>query len=79
MAFCKLNNLSTVFGKRLVWGGLGKGGAWSRLVEAGLGWGSGTVRGQGLGWGPRSQAEELRVVTLPGLSLSAQHASASAC
>lgn len=53
MAFCKLNNLLTAFGKRLVWGGQGRGGigspAFRGLGEGGAPQGARQSRG---GWDP---------------------------
>lgn len=53
MAFCKLNNLLIVFGKRLLWGGPGKGGHLvPQLLEAHL---SGVGVGGVWGWLPAPQ------------------------
>lgn len=63
MAFCKLNNLLTAFGKRLVWGGQGMGvDLVPGISEAGGGRsGPPGARAEQRGAGPRGGlAEELR-------------------
>lgn len=65
MAFCKLNNLLTVFDKRLVWGGPGKGGGLVLAVEAVLGRGLWGALG-GAGHGSEAPREALRRRAGPG-------------
>lgn len=65
MAFCKLNNLLTVFGKRLVWFGVGRtgGGRGAGFGATGLNRGSGGLplppQGSGCAGGQGIQQREL--------------------